>query len=256
MNWINAKTIAAVLASAIAAGTGTYLVKQHEANRSRTENQSLMAQQESTANERDVALSSAKATQDELERFRKDQSELIRLRGEVGPLRRQLELQKAQARQQPAGTKTTEPAAIPPGAYIMKEQLAHVGYATPEAALQTITWALMKGTYDQVNEGLTPDERANAAKDPKGREGFVASQKVMAPLFKGFQIVAKKSLADDKVELKIKMDADPIPGQQHQMPPFMIQPMVKVGDVWKISGSTRGHDATWESTGQIETIAP
>lgn len=256
MNWINMKTITAVLASALAAGTGTYLVKQRETNRLRTENQTLVAQHESTAIERDAALSAARTTKDELERSRKDEAELLRLRGEVGQMRRQLESQKAQARQQPAGVKTAEPAVTPPGAYIAKEQLAHVGYATPEAALQTITWAMMKGTYEQVNEGLSAQTLAGEQKDPKGREGFEARQKVMVPLFKGFQITARKLLADDKVELKIRMDTDPKPDQQRQLPPFMIQPMVKVGELWKLGGSTREHQDTWEKDGQIQTFIP
>jgi hypothetical protein len=257
MNWINTKTIAAVLASALAAGTGTYLVKQRETDRVRIENQKLIAQQEATANERDAALSAARATKDDLERLRKDQTELLRLRNEVGQLRRQLELQKAQAsQQQPARGKPAEPAITPPGAYITKEQLAHVGYATPETALQTITWAMMKGTYEQVNEGLRPEEIESEAKDPKARDGFEARQKIMAPLFKGMQILAQKVLGEDKVELKVKMDVDPIPNQKRQMPPFMIQPMVRVGDVWKLGGSTRGHQETWDQDGQIQTYTP
>ena len=149
-----------------------------------------------------------------------------------------------------------ESAIAPPGAYITKDQLAHVGYATPEAALQTITWAMMKASYEQVNEGLAPEELSSEAKDTKGREGFEARRKVMAPLFKGFQVVAKKLLSDEKVELKVKMDADPFPGQQHEVPPFMIQTMVKVGDAWKIGGSTRGHQETWDKDGEIQTYAP
>ena len=88
MNWINIKSITALAAAAVAAGTGTHLLQQREANRLRSENQNLIAQQEQLTTERDTALSTA-ANKDELERLRKDQSELLRLRGEVGTLRRQ-----------------------------------------------------------------------------------------------------------------------------------------------------------------------
>jgi len=256
MNWINIKSVGAILAAALGTGTATYLVQQRETNRLRTESQNLLALRESTASERDAALAAEQSTKAELERLRKDQAELLRLRGEVGQMRRQLEPQKTQVRQQPAGGKPVESAIAPPGAYITKDQLAHVGYATPEAALQTITWAMMKASYEQVNEGLAPEELASEAKDPKGREGFEARRKVMAPLFKGFQVVAKKLLSDEKVELKVKMDADPFPGQQHEVPPFMIQPMIKVGDAWKLGGSTRGHQETWDKDGEIQTYAP
>ncbi len=36
----------------------------------------------------------------------------------------------------------------------------------------------------------------------------------------------------------------------------MIQPMVKVGNEWKLGGSTRGYEADWEKDGQIQTLTP
>jgi RNA polymerase sigma factor (sigma-70 family) len=47
MNWMTTKTISAMLATALAAGTGTYLVQQREANLLRHDNESLIAQQKS-----------------------------------------------------------------------------------------------------------------------------------------------------------------------------------------------------------------
>jgi len=114
----------------------------------------------------------------------------------------------------------------------------------------------MSGTYDQVNEGLSPALLAEESKDQNGREGFEARQKMMAPLFKGMQIVAKKLLVEDKVELKVKWDADPVPDPRHELPPLIIQPMIKVGDAWKIEGSTRGYQEAWEKDGQIQTFNP
>jgi len=255
MNWLNLKSIAAIVVAAVAAGTGTHLVQQREATRLRDENQNLIAEKEKLTSERDATLSTVAGNRDKLERLQKNQAELLRLRGEVSQMRRQLESQKAGP--QPATRReTSKRVTNPPGSYIAKDQLTFAGYATPESALETITWTLMSGTYDQVNEGLSPALLANESKDQNGRDGFEARQKMMAPLFKGMQIVAKKILADDQVELKVKMDADPIPGQQRDMPPFMIQPLVKVGDAWKIGGSTRGHQEAWEKDGQIQTFTP
>lgn len=256
MNWINAKSITAVLVSAIAAGTGTYLVTHREAGRLRAENQNLMARQESAVREREEALSAARAAKDELERSRKDQAELLRLRGEIDPLRRQLESLKAQASQRPVDGKNTEPANTPPGAYITKEQLANVGYATPEAALQTGFWAMIKGSYEQVIEGAGPEAADTESKNPNTQRDFETSQKVMAPLFKGMQVVAKKSLGDDKVELKVRVDADPIPGQEQAIPSLGIQRMVKIAGIWKLNGGTSVSLETWESEGQIESYSP
>ena len=89
MNWINIKAIASVIAAVLAAGTGTYLVQQREANRLRNENRSLMEAQDKLSRERDIALSAAAATSDEVNQLRKDRTDLLRLRSEVGRLRQQ-----------------------------------------------------------------------------------------------------------------------------------------------------------------------
>ncbi len=257
MHWLNLKSVSAIVAAAVAAGTGTHLVQQREATRLRTQNQNLISEREKLTNERDTSLLAVAANKNELERLLKNQGELLRLRGEVGQWRRQLDSQKAQTSSRPASqTETTRKVGHPPGSYISKDQIAYAGYTTPEAALETVTWAMWSGTYEQVNEGVSPELLAEELKDPKNREGFETRQKIMAPLFKGMQIVARKSLAEDRVELKVKMDADPLPNQEREMRPFMIQPMVKVGDEWKLGGSTQDHQATWDNDGQIQTFAP
>ncbi len=253
MNWLNIKSITAIVVAAIAAGTGTHLVQQRETTRLRNENQSLIAEREKLANERATAMSAVAANKEEIERWKKNQTELLRLRGEVSQLRRQLESQNAQTRSQ---GDTAKPVIHPPGSYISTDQLALVGYATPETALESITWSMMHGTYDQVNEGVSPTLLAGASEDKQAREQFEASQKKAAPLFKGIQIVAKKVLADDTVELKMRWDSHPIPGEQRDLPSFMIQPMVKVGDRWKLGGNTRGHQDAWDEDAQIQTFAP
>jgi hypothetical protein len=74
----------------------------------------------------------------------------------------------------------------------------------------------------------------------------------MAPLFKGLQIAARKTLDENRVELKVKMDADPLPNSPANATAFVIQPMVKVGNEWKLGGSTRGYDSAWDNNGQIQ----
>jgi RNA polymerase sigma factor (sigma-70 family) len=257
MNWINLKAVAAVVGGAVAAGTGTYFVQQREIGRLRSMHQELLVEQESLRAGQAQGSSSAQVTENELARLRKDASEVVRLRGEVASLRRRSDEAKRNTATQPVPANNANQAAnIGAGVYITKDQLAFVGYATPEAALKSITWAMMTGTYDQVIEGLSPENRAEELKDSKGRAGFEANQKVMAPLFKGMQIMAQKVMAEDRVELKIKQDMDPLPNSQTQMPPFMVQPMVKIGDAWRLGGSTRGWTESWEKDGQIQTFDP
>ncbi len=82
MNLINTKTITALVAAALVAGTGTHLIHQREAINLRSENQNLMARTQALTAERDSVLAAARAGGDELEQSRKDRNELLRLRGE------------------------------------------------------------------------------------------------------------------------------------------------------------------------------
>lgn len=90
MHWINLKSVTAILAAAITAGTVTHLVERRETNRLRSENQALMALQKQLTGERDAALSAEMQKSGEIEQSQKDKNELLRLRGEVGVLRRQI----------------------------------------------------------------------------------------------------------------------------------------------------------------------
>lgn len=89
MNWITAKSISALVAAAVAAGTGTYLVQRHATDQLRTDNQKLATAQETLTKERDDALAAVAASAEELKRREGDKAELMRLRGEVSQLRRQ-----------------------------------------------------------------------------------------------------------------------------------------------------------------------
>ena len=258
MNWINAKTLSAIAGAAVLAGTGTYLAQERQADRLRSERDTLVARQAELVADIAAARSASQTRNDELERLQKDAGELLRLRNEVSQLRQQIAAAKSAAQ-----APVTQPAVSPPaasgGAYISKDQLANVGYATPEAALQTITWLMMHGTLDQVRQGLGID----LAKEPDGEtpESFAQKQKMMAPLFKGMQFVAKKVVSDDRVELKVKMDADPAPGRPDSAPPeFVLQPMVRENNEWKLGGSTMGYDASqwrkWDGDGRVQAIVP
>jgi RNA polymerase sigma factor (sigma-70 family) len=89
MNWITLKSAAAITVAALAAGTGTYLWQQHEAGALRGENADLAAQRDSLTKERDDAVAAAAAQNSRTDGLQADQEELLRLRSEVGMLRRQ-----------------------------------------------------------------------------------------------------------------------------------------------------------------------
>lgn len=252
MNWLNIKTIAAIVVAAVTAGTGTHFVQQHEATRLRDENQNLIAEREKLTNERNTFLSAEKANRDELVRLRKNQSELLRLRGEVGVLRNELALQKRQVSQQTALPQPMNTINHPPGSYIAKDQMTFAGYATPEAATESFVWTALHGTYEQFLETMSPEHSAEESKDPSSREKFETFQSNDAPLFKGIQILAKKVVAEDRVELKIMY----FEGKSEKSEHCSIQPMGKIGSEWKRVGSTQGCEETWDKAGQVQKFVP
>jgi RNA polymerase sigma factor (sigma-70 family) len=89
MNWINIKSIAAIIASAMVAGTATHLVEQNETRRLRGANERLAAKQQTLVAEKDEALVAVAAKTERQNRLQQDQAELLRLRGEVAQLRAQ-----------------------------------------------------------------------------------------------------------------------------------------------------------------------
>lgn len=150
MNWTTAKTAAAIILAGAVTGTGTYLAQRGEISRLRSEVRESAGSEARLKAEREAALASTRAQEAELERFRREQGELIRLRGQVASMRRQLESQASKPVQAPPEPDRPHHS---PGSYVAKEELSYAGYATPEAALETISWAMMNGSYEQANEG-------------------------------------------------------------------------------------------------------
>jgi RNA polymerase sigma factor (sigma-70 family) len=251
---LNTKAIASVIATALVAGTGTYLVQQRQVERLKAENQNLLARQQQTIADQESALQAAPAAKEQPPAsVAADNSELLRLRNEVTQLRRERDAAKRGVAATPTPASPTPPAS--PGRYITKDQLAFAGYATPEASLQSMTWAMLNGSYEQSIAALAPEMQQQELNDPKNREQFESGQKMMAPLFKGMQVLARKKVAEDRVELKVKLDAGPLPNSDQKAPEFSIQPMVKIGNEWKLGGSTRSYDAQWDQDDQAEPLA-
>jgi hypothetical protein len=90
MHWLNLKLVASILAAALAAGTGTYLAQRGEKNQLRNENQNLAAHQKELIAQREAALAQSSESQGRATQSQSDKSELLRLRGELGVLRRQI----------------------------------------------------------------------------------------------------------------------------------------------------------------------
>jgi len=250
----NLKTLSALAASALLGATGTYVVQQRQIARLCAETADLRNRQVERETGEAAVVSNPGPDTDtlaELQRLREDNADLLKLRNEVTLLR--LELSAAQKTGPAVAAKAAAPVGATPGQYITRDQLSFAGYASPETALESTTWAMMNGNYEQMLASLGPEVAEGELKNAKAREQFEQRRTKVAPLFKGMQILARKALAENKVELKVRQEfelSEEMPGVKG--PLVMVQPMIKVGDEWKIGGSTRSWSAKWDAEGEIQ----
>ena len=256
VSMFSVKTFTAAVGAALLAGTGIYLVQQGQIDRLKAENQEIVLQRQQSAAAQEAASRAAQAAKEELARSGKDNAELLRLRNEVGQLRRERDARQRAAQQAPLSASAGQPAADA-GPHISKDQLAFAGYATPEAALRSVFWALANGKYEQAMAGVTPEVlQHDKLKDPQGWEQFRSGMNPAALPLKGMQIVAQKALAEGKVELEVRLDYDLGQSSNAGTPPcLMIERMVKVGNGWKVGSGSRQYDDTWNQDGRVEVLA-
>jgi hypothetical protein len=130
------------------------------------------------------------------------------------------------------------------GQLISLAQLVDAGDATPEAAWVSRYWARAQGDYDAVIAATEP-RMVDTAKAWMGdKETFQARSQAEFDSFKGIQILARKDVADDKVELKYTFAF----GKRRETKTVE---MVKIKGAWK-SGQTRVYDATWDDGSRAE----
>jgi hypothetical protein len=253
--------IAVTAALTVTIGGGLFAAKQaHDAqNQVRT----LQAQQAPMVEQlRQMSAQHDKDTnmiawlKEELAKNEKNNLELLKLRGEVGVMQNQMAARKNEPPVQQS--KPVRKAAATPhqiGQLVPVDELAFVGYATPEAALESFKWALLKGTLEQVNDTI-PEDKRDKTITQKDRDDFTKKQAMMAPMCQGFQILAKKVLADDKVEFKVRdvLNAEMLKSMGSPPPPdTVVVPMIKSGDGWR-TGGARSYTSSWDDSGSIENF--
>lgn len=136
---------------------------------------------------------------------------------------------------QPRNTAATENIM---GRLIGLAELVDAGNATPEAAWLSRYWARSIGNYDAVIAATVP-QMVDTAKAWMGdKETFSARSQREFASFKGIQILARKDLGRDRVELKYQFAF----GKRRET---KVVEMIKMDGAWK-SGGTRAHDPGWD----------
>jgi hypothetical protein len=142
----------------------------------------------------------------------------------------------------PSAQRTTPATAGVKGQAFGPGQLVDAGNTTPEAAWESRFWARANGDYDAVIAATDPNS-VNAAKAWMGdRATFRAGSKEEFAEFKGLQILARKDLAENRVELVYQLEFS-------QRQAAKIVQMVKADNGAWLSGPTRAYEKSWEVGG-------
>ena len=239
----------------VVAGTATALVIQHQAQEKLRAEDELLRQQIAQLKTDNANLSNRVPAKSNSESLPNDQfNELLKLRGEVGVLRRQLELKNAKVVQQATSSGEIMGTAHKSGSYIAKGQLVNAGFDTPEAATETYLHAIWSGDFQQLTNAQSAHLLAglNALNDSKGQEAFEKKfrEQDIASGIQGIQLLAKK-VSEDRVDLEVLVFEEGKP------PGTVIVKIAKEGNLWKFDGNTSV--STWESAwkdGYFQSLTP
>jgi hypothetical protein len=154
-----------------------------------------------------------------------------------------------------SGARTTPATESIQGQYIAPTQLVDAGNTTPEAALEFTFWASANGNYDDIIASYVPQMRKKVKGWLGDKNEFAIYARIRFMPFKGLQILARKTVADDKVELRYHIDH--INSWNHFRQPAtnnfdQILLLVKMGGAWKLSDKTR-YETNWDKGSQPES---
>jgi hypothetical protein len=159
--------------------------------------------------------------------------ELLRLRGEVTALmRRQDEL--AGVRSENRQLQRLQPASAPPAPdlpplpddYVLRRDVQFRGYTTPEAAAESMMWALVNRNVQIYLQTLTPEAAHDFDQTAQSSQDYVSHCLQGADELPGFRIEGKELLEDGSVVVFLQC----VPGLDSKLP-LILRP---VNGQWKV----------------------
>lgn len=164
--------------------------------------------------------------------------ELLRLRGEVGVLRKQKadgEKLVAENRQLRSAMRLAPSTAQSPSQdFLPKESWAFAGYASPEAALQSFVWGGSQGDVKTFLASLAPEERAGIENRWKGKSESEITRELLQnedmTKVTALRIMNKQDVSDDEVVLTVYADGL---GETNKFK------MKRFGNEWKFAGDAK-----------------
>ena len=228
--WIGVGLLAALGAIAV--------LQQNAVSQLRQEHQSLLALQHETArlSAENDAIRQLDLEQVDLQPLREANRDLLRLRNEVRQLRGQkpdLERIRAENERLAAAIQTNAAGGPRLGekeGYVVRDTWRYLGFATPEAALQTFLWALREENFAQIRTCMTPEGASafDKALDPQtgNPPAHVLESMRFLSGIKGFRIAEQHALDEDKISLSVQAT---VGGE------VLPVPVHRVGQEWKVA---------------------
>ena len=211
---IMSKLKISAVSALVVAGVATPLVIQHQnLTRLRAENGALQEQ----ARQGSVLRGENEKLSGELANVRQSQSltkaqlaELMRLRGEVGPLRRDSQdLARLRARQQAEQAAAAGAPPAPAANFIPAAAWANVGADKPEAAIETFFWAAKHGETNLVGNLLRwqrdPAIPASDELDQTFAQGLIGGTTQFAGSLQGFRVTSQQDEQENMVRMGFEL---------------------------------------------------
>jgi hypothetical protein len=130
------------------------------------------------------------------------------------------------------------------GDFITLEKLRFVGFATPEATVQSVKWMSMNSSFEAVQNTCLPEVRTNNQMSAKY---FEESKEYTRRSFGGFQVLEKRTVGTNSVEMKIlNVVLNRENSELKRATNFCIVTLASVGGEWKFAKDTRKYDAAWD----------
>ena len=220
----------------IAAAISTGVYEARQASTSRVRVQALLHQQaplteqiQGLTRERDNLVSKLAGLQEENVRLSRGKAELLKLRSEVGGLRnRTNDLEKLLASGSGGAEATTGASSAESAGHFPRESWAFKGYATPEAAFESMTFAMSRGDIKAILAGYVPEVRSQQEKEwEKTPEAQLRDMLINASIgMTGFSILRKDVVSEDEAFLTVSTEGKSVSEARFRLK--------KINDEWRI----------------------
>jgi hypothetical protein len=202
------------------------VTERHQFTELSRQNEALQAQQRDALElqRENVTLRGNAIDVEEVSRLRLANQDLLKLRNEVGLLRKQKQdLDRLQLENQKLAKDLNEPKTNAGGATpgFQKSALFNAGHATPEKTLVTLLWAMREANLDALRNCFTPDLSAKF-KEQTDEDLINLCRQTMRELT-SFEIIGRTNVTADEVLLGVKTATEE-----------SLVPMVRVGGLWKL----------------------